>query len=199
MMLFEAALDHYQREHLSRVLAPIEAPDAGVEAIREAFARYASASEGWFRGRGCLMCNTAVERGALDPGARRELADYIKDLRDRRGVTVLLLGETGERLEVCVVRPLDLGGARVGPERLDAGGLETIDQARDQGDLRTDDDKVDGLIGDLAIDRLALLAAIHFEFRGRFSALRRHHVRENRIRVAVGCEAVAVRPEGPVR
>mgnify|MGYP001823080328 CR=1 FL=1 len=75
--LFEAALEHYDRNHLTRVLAPIEAADAGVDAIRDAFAGYASANEGWFRGRGCLMCNTAVERGALDPASGRFAAAYL--------------------------------------------------------------------------------------------------------------------------
>lgn len=56
---------------------PIEAPDAGVEAIRQAFAGYASASEGWFNGRGCLMCNTAVERAALDPASGRFATAYL--------------------------------------------------------------------------------------------------------------------------
>ena len=78
--LFEASLEHYNGKHLSRVLAPIEAPDAGVAAIREAFSGYASASEGWFHGRGCLMCNTAVERGALDPGSRRHVVAYLQRL-----------------------------------------------------------------------------------------------------------------------
>ncbi|NIN49266.1 MAG: TetR/AcrR family transcriptional regulator, partial [Gemmatimonadales bacterium] len=75
--LFEAALEHYDRNHLTRVLAPIEAPDAGIDAIRQAFAGYASASEGWFQGRGCLMCNTAVERGALDPASGRFATAYL--------------------------------------------------------------------------------------------------------------------------
>ncbi len=75
--LFEAALEHYNREHLTDVLAPIEAADAGVDAIRQAFSSYASASEGWFHGRGCLMCNTAVERGALDPASGRYVAAYL--------------------------------------------------------------------------------------------------------------------------
>ncbi len=75
--LFEATLEHYNREHLTRVLAPIEAPDAGVDAIRRAFAGYASAGEGWFHGRGCLLCNTAVERAALDPASGRYVAAYL--------------------------------------------------------------------------------------------------------------------------
>jgi TetR/AcrR family transcriptional repressor of nem operon len=75
--LFEATLEHYDRKHLTNVLAPIEAPDAGLDAIRQAFAGYASASEGWFNGRGCLMCNSAVERGALDPATGRYAAAYL--------------------------------------------------------------------------------------------------------------------------
>jgi TetR/AcrR family transcriptional repressor of nem operon len=76
--LFEAALEHYSRNHLARVLAPIEARDAGIDAIRRAFDAYASASEGRFRGLGCLMCNTAVERGAMDSGSGRYVAEYLE-------------------------------------------------------------------------------------------------------------------------
>jgi len=76
--LFEATLEHYERNHLSRVLAPIEAPSAGSEAIRHAFTDYASASEGWFNGRGCLMCNTAVERGSIDRASGRFVAAYFQ-------------------------------------------------------------------------------------------------------------------------
>ncbi len=78
--LFEAALERYSEEHLTRVLAPIEASDARTDAIRQAFTSYASASEGWFQGRGCLMCNTAVERSALDPASGRHVAAYLARL-----------------------------------------------------------------------------------------------------------------------
>ncbi len=78
--LFEAALERYSAHHLTAVLAPVEAADAGVDAIRAAFDGYASASDGWAQGRGCLLCNTAVERGALDPGARRHVAAYLDRL-----------------------------------------------------------------------------------------------------------------------
>ncbi len=78
--LFEAALERYDDHHLSGVLAPIEAPEAGADAIHEAFADYAAAAEGWASGRGCLLCNTAVERAALDPGARRHVDAYLDRL-----------------------------------------------------------------------------------------------------------------------
>jgi TetR/AcrR family transcriptional repressor of nem operon len=76
--LFEATLEHYSRKHLTQVLAPLEAPDASLDGIRQAFYGYASASEGLFRGLGCLMCNTAVERGALDEGSGRFVVAYLE-------------------------------------------------------------------------------------------------------------------------
>lgn len=78
--LFEAALDRYSKINLSRVLAPIEAPDANAQSIRNAFLGYASASETKFRGLGCLMANTAVERAALDPDSAKYVDAYLNRL-----------------------------------------------------------------------------------------------------------------------
>ncbi len=76
--LFEAALEHYSRNHLTRVLAPLEAPESSIDGIRRAFHYYASASEGPFNGLGCLLCNTAAERGALDPASGRFVDAYFE-------------------------------------------------------------------------------------------------------------------------
>ena len=78
--LFEAALEHYNNKHLTAVLAPLEAQGASIEAIRQALHGYASASEGAFSGLGCLMCNTAVERAALDQGSARYVDAYLERL-----------------------------------------------------------------------------------------------------------------------
>ena len=78
--LFEAALERYSEVHLSRVLAPIEDPKADAESIRNAFAGYASAIDGRFKGLGCLMANTAVERAALDPSSARFVDAYLERL-----------------------------------------------------------------------------------------------------------------------
>ena len=98
--LFEATLEHYDRNHLSRVLGPLEADDAGLESIRGAFEDYASASEGRFSGLGCLMCNTAVERGATDPASSRFTAAYLAriDAAFRHGLgNAQQSGEIGEQ------------------------------------------------------------------------------------------------------
>ena len=78
--LFEAALERYSAINLSRVLGPIEAPDANAQTIRNAFLGYASASETKYSGLGCLMANTAVERAALDPGSARFVDAYLERL-----------------------------------------------------------------------------------------------------------------------
>ena len=78
--LFEAVLERYSAVNLSRVLAPIEAPDANAQSIRDAFLGYASASETKFSGLGCLMANTAVERAALDPRSAKFVDAYLERL-----------------------------------------------------------------------------------------------------------------------
>lgn len=78
--LFEAALKRYSEINLTRVLGPIEAPDANAQSIKDAFLGYASASETKFRGLGCLMANTAVERAALDPGSAMFVDAYLERL-----------------------------------------------------------------------------------------------------------------------
>jgi TetR/AcrR family transcriptional repressor of nem operon len=78
--LFEAALDHYNATSLTAVLTAVEADDAGTAAIRSTFAGFASASENWAQGRGCLLCNTAVERTSLDPASGDHVDAYFDRL-----------------------------------------------------------------------------------------------------------------------
>ncbi len=78
--LFDAALDHYNATSLTAVLAATEAADAGTDAIRSTFAGFASASEDWAQGRGCLLCNTAIERSVLEPESGERVDAYFDRL-----------------------------------------------------------------------------------------------------------------------
>ena len=78
--LFDAALDHYNATSLTAVLAATEAESAGIDAIRSTFAGFASASEDWAQGRGCLLCNTAIERAVLDPASGDRVDAYYDRL-----------------------------------------------------------------------------------------------------------------------
>ena len=94
--LFEAALKRYGEEHLSNVIAPIEQPDADIESIKAAFNGYAEASDGWAKGRGCLMCNTTVERGALDPAIGKYVDSYFSRLNSGFRTALANSREAGE-------------------------------------------------------------------------------------------------------
>jgi len=93
--LFDAALDHYNATSLSAVLAATEATDAGTDAIRSTFAGFASASEDWAQGRGCLLCNTAIERAVLDQASGDRVDAYF----DRLTTAFRSALETGQRNE----------------------------------------------------------------------------------------------------
>jgi len=90
--LFHAALERYGENHLSRVIAPIESESADTNSIRQAFEGYAQASTGWARGKGCLLCNTSVERGSLSS----ESGEYVDAYYDRLNSAFLRALQNGQ-------------------------------------------------------------------------------------------------------
>jgi TetR/AcrR family transcriptional regulator, transcriptional repressor for nem operon len=75
--LFEEALRLHDETSFSRVIGPLEAMDAGVDEIRQAIRWWGNGARGAGNGVGCLLCNTASERSAVDPGARKHVKSYI--------------------------------------------------------------------------------------------------------------------------
>ena len=78
--LFEAALERYNKEVIERNFGPLEAPTAGTKEVRALLEFYASAGKGPASGRGCLLCNTAVEFGPEDPNGAGFVQRYFKYL-----------------------------------------------------------------------------------------------------------------------
>jgi TetR/AcrR family transcriptional repressor of nem operon len=78
--LFDAALEHYNNVVVERNFGPLESPEAGIEEIRRLLEFFASASMGPAAGRGCLLCNTAVEFGPTDPSGSQFVQHYFKRL-----------------------------------------------------------------------------------------------------------------------
>jgi TetR/AcrR family transcriptional repressor of nem operon len=76
--LFEAALERYDQENVERNFGPLESPDSGVAEIKKLFEFFGAAAEGNASGRGCLLCNTAVEFGPEDPGGSGYVQDYFE-------------------------------------------------------------------------------------------------------------------------
>lgn len=75
--LFDAVLDRYEREAMARNFGVLEEPGAGLEAVREVLRRFEAAAEGPAAGRGCLLCNTAVELGPTDPSGQGFVQRYF--------------------------------------------------------------------------------------------------------------------------
>lgn len=78
--LFDAALEHYNNVVVERNFGPLDSPEAGTEEIRRLLEFFASASKGPASGRGCLLCNTAVEFGPTDPSGSQFVQHYFKRL-----------------------------------------------------------------------------------------------------------------------
>ena len=77
--IFDAALKRYDEEVVHRNFGPLEAPGADIADVRALLEFFASASEGPASGRGCLLCNTAVEFGPDDPSG----AGFVQRYFDR--------------------------------------------------------------------------------------------------------------------
>lgn len=76
--LFEATLEHYNQTNVERNFGPLEASNAGIKEIRFLFEHFSSAIDGTAAGRGCLLCNTAVEFGPEDPGGAGFVKGYLE-------------------------------------------------------------------------------------------------------------------------
>lgn len=78
--LFEAALELYNQNVVERNFGPLEAPAAGVKEISALLDFFASSSQGPASGRGCLLCNTAVEFGPVDSTGAEFTQRYFERL-----------------------------------------------------------------------------------------------------------------------
>jgi TetR/AcrR family transcriptional regulator, transcriptional repressor for nem operon len=67
--LFLKALERYRSQVGEQTLAPLNAPGAGLDAIRAFFRESVESLTAPGKRRACLMANTIVERGAQDPDA----------------------------------------------------------------------------------------------------------------------------------
>ena len=80
--LFDLALQRYDDEVIDRSFGPLERPGAGVAEIRALLEYYGDAGNGPAAGRGCFLCNTAVEFGPMDPSGGEFVQKYVARLSD---------------------------------------------------------------------------------------------------------------------
>lgn len=79
--LFDAALERYNQDVIEVRFRELEKPGAGLAAIESLLEFYSAAAKGPVSGKGCLLCNTAVELGARDPSGSRFVQSYFARLK----------------------------------------------------------------------------------------------------------------------
>jgi TetR/AcrR family transcriptional repressor of nem operon len=78
--LFDAALERYDRHFVDRRFGPLEAEGSGLSDVFALLDFYGNASTGPASGLGCLLCNTAVEFGPIDPSGKSAVQSYFRRL-----------------------------------------------------------------------------------------------------------------------
>ena len=78
--LFDATLALYDAQVIERNFGPLESTGAGVAEIRALLEFFGAADTSPALGRGCLLCNTAVEFGPDDPSGAGFVARYFDRL-----------------------------------------------------------------------------------------------------------------------
>lgn len=78
--LFETALRRYSDEVIERRFGPLQAPGAGVAEVRALLEFYGAAAQSPASGRGCFLCNTAVEFGPDESSCSGHVQRYFARL-----------------------------------------------------------------------------------------------------------------------
>lgn len=76
--LFDEALEHYNKVNLDKNFGPLEAEGASLKEIKALLKFFGSAAKSPALGRGCFLCNTAVEFGPDDPSGAGYIQKYFK-------------------------------------------------------------------------------------------------------------------------
>lgn len=78
--LFDVALERYRETIVDQRFGPLHATGAGISSIKTLFAFYGAAGDGDASGRGCLLCNTAIELGPSDPSGAEAVPRYFEQI-----------------------------------------------------------------------------------------------------------------------
>ncbi len=78
--LFDKVLQRYDEQIVERNFGPLEAPGAGLDEVRALLETFGLADRSPAAGRGCLLCNTAIEFGSEDPSGAGFVQRYFERL-----------------------------------------------------------------------------------------------------------------------
>ena len=94
--LFFAAIERYDRVMTSRLLATLDAPGSGLEAIRRFFRLKVEAAQERGRPRGCLVTNSAAELGSRDRATASRIGATLGRIEAAFHRAVVRAQEAGE-------------------------------------------------------------------------------------------------------
>jgi len=94
--LFLKSISAYRAMMAEENLAPLMAPDAGIETIEALFDKLTVFARTEIAAMGCLICNTAMERGADDAEAARHVQGYFDQIRAAMRNALARAAERGE-------------------------------------------------------------------------------------------------------
>jgi TetR/AcrR family transcriptional repressor of nem operon len=94
--LFFAAIDRYDRVVTAKLLAALEEPESGTEAIRRFFRLKVALSVEPGRPRGCLVTNSAVELASRDRGTATRVGEVLAKIEAAFHRAVVRAQKAGE-------------------------------------------------------------------------------------------------------
>lgn len=94
--LFDLALGHYREAIVDVRFGPLTQPGSGLNSIIALFSFYSTAGDGPAVGRGCLLCNTAIELGPNDPSDTGAVPRYFQQIASAFDTALTEAAHAGE-------------------------------------------------------------------------------------------------------
>ena len=94
--LYEATLDRYHQDVVTRHFGPLERPGAGLAEIEWLLSFFASKARGPGSEHGCMMCNVATERAPHDEASHARVGRYVHRIADALGAALQTAQSRGE-------------------------------------------------------------------------------------------------------
>lgn len=94
--MFVSAMDAFVQLSVQLLLAPLESENAGVEDIKELFAKFVEMSKMPAPENGCLICSTSQDEIAKEPAVSKRIEAFFERIRNAHLNALTRAAERGE-------------------------------------------------------------------------------------------------------